>query len=130
MNVFLDDIRFPENVTWITLPKVEWIIVRNYDEFTYTINKFGVPKGAVAFDHDLGESAMAEALTKEFKSFDYSKVREKTGYDCVNFLIDYCELHDSPLPEEIYYHSMNPVGRDNMKAAIEGYRQYRRFKAL
>lgn len=44
-NLFLDDIRMPEDVSWVKLPKnIEWVIVRNYKEFRKTILNKGIPE--------------------------------------------------------------------------------------
>jgi len=40
-NLFLDDERMPEQVTWQQYKVEEWIIVRNYFQFVNTINKNG-----------------------------------------------------------------------------------------
>lgn len=44
--LFLDDERFPKNVTWIDYPISDgnWTIVRNYKEFVDIIMKKGIPK--------------------------------------------------------------------------------------
>lgn len=56
-NLFLDDFRsLNDAFAYLPLPeylKDEWIIVRNYDDFVYTVEKHGIPK-MVSFDHDLG----------------------------------------------------------------------------
>ena len=60
-NLFLDDIRFPEDcfeyahqTVYIT---TDWIIVRSYDEFVKMIETNGVPY-MVSIDHDLGIEAL------------------------------------------------------------------------
>lgn len=59
INIFLDDERFP--------PKdFKYSIVRNYDDFVYMIENFGIPN-FISFDHDLGLG--------------------KTGFDCAKFLV-------------------------------------------
>ena len=117
MNIFIDDERLPEDVTWENLPKVDWKIIRTYREFCNTLQEFNPPEN-ISFDNDLADFS------------NDGKMEEKTGYDCVKFLIDYCEFHDFQLPKGIFYHTKNPIGRGNMKSAIESYRQYRRFKNL
>ena len=44
-NIFLDDYRNPENVTWVKLPEVSWIIVRSYNAFVDIITKKGIQIG-------------------------------------------------------------------------------------
>jgi hypothetical protein len=56
-NLFLDDFRsLSDAFAYLPLPEYlqkEWIIVRNYDDFVYTVEKHGIPE-MVSFDHDLG----------------------------------------------------------------------------
>jgi|TARA_R110000868_G_scaffold271243_1_gene530675 hypothetical protein len=108
-NLFLDDIRNPWNVAYMTLPKVDWIIVRNYDEFVKEISTNGLPE-IISFDHDLS-------------FFDIDKTDgfiEKTGYDCAKWLINYCSKNNL-MPPTYYVHSMNPVGKQNIINYIECY---------
>ena len=85
-NLFLDDVREPDKVTWVNLPPVEWTIVRNYNQFVSTIERFGLPN-FISFDHDLAEEHYHPAMYSENVS-DYNKLytnchfKEKTGYDC------------------------------------------------
>jgi hypothetical protein len=120
--LFLDDIRNPEDVTWVSLPKVEWTIVRSYKEFTTIIKKKGIPK-FVAFDHDLsvyhydnyhGIDAAGRVI------IDYSRFEEKTGYECAKFLVDRCIKKKVKFPEYVV-HSMNPVGAKNIISYVESY---------
>lgn len=95
--LFLDDIRMPVDNGWT--------IVRNYNEFVDAINKYGLPK-FISFDHDLS--------TEHYSNMPSV---EKTGYDCAKFLVDYCMDNNKKIPE-FYVHSMNPVGRENIKALL------------
>lgn len=56
-NLFLDDMRFPEDAFYYTYNPIyntyEWEIVRTYDEFVKIIEEKGIPK-KLSFDHDLG----------------------------------------------------------------------------
>lgn len=51
-NLFLDDVRKPTDVKWLDLPPVDWVIVRNYENFEKIIRKAGLPS-IISFDHDL-----------------------------------------------------------------------------
>ena len=45
--LFLDDERFPRQVTWVLLPTnfdPDWVIVRTYDQFVEHITKNGLPE--------------------------------------------------------------------------------------
>lgn len=124
-NLFLDDERFPKNVTWMELPSVEWIIVRNYQRFVDIINEHGMP-ARVSFDHDLGESAYRESI-KCFKenscNINYNNITEKTGLDCAKWLIEYCININQKFPE-YFVHSLNPVGKNNIISLIESFKKH------
>ena len=117
-NLFLDDIRDPKNVTqalhnggWIEFPShYAWDVVRSYNEFVAYIQKNGLPQ-LVAFDHDL--SYEDQNKTENFK--------EKTGYDCALFVINFCKVNGLEFPD-YYVHSFNPIGRMNIINLIESYK--------
>lgn len=123
-NIFLDDVRIPSKVTWVKLPPVEWTIVRNYDEFVNVIKKQGMPS-FIAFDHDLGEAHYNPSMYSDNKE-DYNKLydtfKERTGYDCAKWSVDYCMEQGLVFPEYVV-HSMNPIGKTNIESYIEGYRR-------
>lgn len=117
-NLFLDDERVPKDVKWQELPPVQWIIVRDFDRFCSIIKENGLPN-YVSFDHDLGDTAYKQATTG---IFDYSKQgNEKTGYDCVKWLIEYCMDNSIKFPNYTV-HSLNPVGKENIIKLIESYK--------
>lgn len=125
-NLFLDDERFPKDVTWIQLPDLKWTVVRTYDAFVNIITnpEYGMPE-ICSFDHDLGPAAYNEyfSMVRENRTnFDYNKLTEKTGYDCAKFLAQYCIDRNIPIP--LYYvHSMNPIGCSNIKSILESARK-------
>lgn len=120
-NLFLDDdpSRVPHKLTWIELPLVEWDIVKNYDEFVNHIKKHGIPL-RISFDHDLGETAYKELAraNNSNKIINYENIKEKTGYHCALFLVNYCIDHNLPLPT-YYIHTLNPIGRVNIMSVME-----------
>lgn len=127
-NLFLDDERFPQQVHWIKLPlpSAEYVIVRNFDQFVTMIENNGLPEH-LSLDHDLAFSHYA--ALDEFsdpKVYDeFAAANEKTGYHCLKWLIDYCAAKgDLPLPK-LTYHTLNSVGKVNMKALAESYDRYR-----
>ena len=65
----------------------------------------------ISFDHDLGD----EHYTNN-SNINYSEFKEKTGYDCAKWLIDYCIDNDLDFPKVIYIHSMNPYGSLNIES--------------
>jgi hypothetical protein len=124
--VFLDDERFPENVTWIDLPPVVWTIVRNYDEFVKTIEEKSIPT-IISFDHDLCDQHYNEyalAHDKSLPSFGkirYDLFKERTGYDCAKWLAQLCIKKNVNLPQ-YYIHTLNPIGRMNIFSIMESAR--------
>lgn len=124
-HLFLDDLRNPDVCSEYTknpiYDEVEWEIVRNYDQFVAFITANGLPK-IVSFDHDLAEAHYHESMYKGGKVYmEYIETTsEKTGYDCVKWMIDYCLDNKTTFP--IWYiHSMNPAGSENMKCLILNY---------
>lgn len=126
-NLFLDDMRVPEKVTWVILPSVEWKIVRNYADFCWFIEKYGLPN-VVTFDHDLSLEDADTFVSSGRKVVDYNQYREKTGLHCAKFLIDYCVKNGKPLPEW-YVHSKNPVGKERIEQELEAYNMYEKAEA-
>jgi len=118
--VYLDDFRQPIDSFYFTknpiYNKVEWKIVRNYDEFVKIITENGIPD-IISLDHDLNDS-------------DYERVAnygddnpEKNGYHCAKWLINYCIDNNLELPKTILIHSMNPVGSQNIKSLFDSYKK-------
>ena len=111
--LFLDDVRRPEDVKWIELPPGPWGIVRNYADFVLAVENRGMPDH-ISFDHDLAD--------EHYKNQGGVKFTEKTGYDCVKWLCEYCALFGYRLPKYTV-HSLNPVGRDRIIRFMESFRQ-------
>lgn len=117
-NLFLDDERIPsgagkhmKNNIYYNL---DWVIVRNFEEFVNYITLHGLPD-IVSFDHDLAQIHYDPSTWVQ--GFVYE---EKTGMDCVKWMVDYCINTGSEFP--IWYlHTMNPVGRENMRAYITSF---------
>lgn len=105
VNIFLDDYRVPEDVYWQILPKVEYVIVRSYEEFVDCLLKLEEEPAFVAFDHDLADAHYTG---------DFSNPNEKTGYDCAKELVTICQARNWKLPEFIV-HSLNFEGRRNIE---------------
>ena len=125
--LFLDDERRPQNVFWVTIPEnVPWTIVTNYQQFKDAVLKNGIPK-FVSFDHDLANEHYSMTEDK-VNSSSYEDVvdsyDEKTGYDCLKWLINDI-LAPSTLPFPNYaLHTMNTIGKDNMEKFINQYKRY------
>lgn len=122
--LFLDDVRTLNEVFEYTKEPIytfpNWDIVRSFDEFTKYITKNGAPI-VVSFDHDLADVHYAlhndypDPIDRQTEWVKYHKdeTHEKTGYDCLKWLIDYCHDNMFTFPK-IYIHTMNTVGRNNM----------------
>lgn len=121
-NLFLDDFREPEdafNHTNNQLYLIGWVIVRNYDEFVKTIEEKGIPE-MMSLDHDLADEHYESQQ-------EYSEYKEKTGYDCAKWLINYCIDNKKELPATILIHSMNPAGSLNIKSLFDSYLKSLKF---
>ena len=124
-NLFLDDERYPHQVKWVELPLVEWKIVRSYTEFVNHIKQHGLP-ARVTFDHDLAFEHYpvfeADGGIHSPTTIPYDKYSEKTGYHCALWLAEYCQEKALPYPEA-YIHTMNRVGKENIRSVIQPYQK-------
>src|ERR1035437_8551114 len=122
-NLFLDDFREPEDAYLYRLNPIymteHWIVVRNYNEFINHIDEHGLPE-IISFDHDLGEEHYEKQL-------EYDQYKEKTGYHCALWLINYCIDNNKKLPAVILIHSMNYTGSLNIKSLFESYHKSLKF---
>ena len=113
--IWVDDMRNPFDEVWNTVatnkkfikskPIIAWL--KNYDEFvnwleTSIHDKEVLFPTLICFDHDLGE--------------------DKTGFDCVKYLVNFCIEHNLELPN-CTCHSSNPVGRENILSYIKSYKK-------
>lgn len=135
--LFLDDIRDLEETYSYTkfslFKEKDWIIVRNYTQFIKTIelnyyNKNAFPE-IISFEHDL---AHEHYLPKEKWGMDYNSwatnqdFNEKTGYNCAEWLIDFCIKNEIELPKH-YCHSMNPAGKENIINLLSNFEMYQKI---
>ena len=121
--LFLDDIRTPISTRHVQLPRANWKVVRNYDEFCAAIRQFyndyqAVPD-FIAFDHDLDAEHYRESMLTNPDKYNsyYDTFEEKTGYDCAKWLVDFCLQRELTIPDWIC-HSMNPVGSMNINTYL------------
>jgi hypothetical protein len=128
--IYLDDVRTPvEN---------EWIVVRNYEEFLSKIKEIGLKNiETISLDHDLGDTAMNEYFNNVSPNFklDYNNIEEKTGMDCVKWLVNYFydnnpkrlemnrrDKKDYPINfPYVVVHSANPIGSANMMGYLNNF---------
>lgn len=114
VNIFLDDYRSPENVDWVKLPDVPYVVVRNYQEFVSYVERLEQAPAFVTFDHDLADAHYRN---------DFSNPNEKTGYDCAKALVDICVAKGWKLPE-FKVHSLNVVGARNIQQFLDNARTH------
>jgi hypothetical protein len=123
VSLYLDDIRTPTT----TIPGYHpWNVVRNYDEFEKWIIENGVPD-LVSFDHDLGQEHIddywRQFQQQGYQEPSYSSYKEKTGMDCANFLVGYCQKMNVSL-KKCSVHSSNPVGAKNIQDFLNGFKKH------
>ena len=100
--LFLDDERNPEDVTWVKYPEnTEWTVVRNSSDFrdAFILGGFDV----LSFDHDIAEIS--------------TEGKETTGYHVLKNMVEHMmDNPDDNLPEYVFFHTQNPVGKRNMES--------------
>ena len=127
MNLFLDDMRVPSDVFIYTREQIylsDWYIVRNYDEFVEYIKNNDIPH-LISFDHDLGKEHYEHQT-----NINYDDFKEKSGYDCAKWLINYCIDNNLELPQDILIHSMNIIGGDNIQSLFTTYNKVNNKKHM
>lgn len=114
-NLILDDCRNEKMCFNATGDRMyldlEWIIVKNYDEFVDYITKNSLPE-IISFDHDISD----------FIEVDGEKV-ERTGKSCAEWLVNYCLDNNLKLPE-YYVHSSNPGGAENIIKYLDNFKKF------
>lgn len=100
-----------------------WVWVKSYDEFVKYIQENGLPD-MYAFDHDLGGNSYdlwhKHGGYKD-KEINYDDYDEKTGYHCAKYLVDYCLDNNIRFKGEVYSHSQNTVGRENILGILKNF---------
>lgn len=123
--LWLDDVRDPQDIRWkeytqsFDCDQVVW--VKDYNEFVEWITQNDLP-AFMSLDHDLSPD---HYVPKEYwgnkqaedKWIAEQASKEKTGMDCVKWLVDYCNLNRKRLPLTVV-HSFNTSGRENMRAYL------------
>ena len=118
--LYLDDVRTPLDL--------DWIIVRNYDEFISKVKEIGLENiELISLDHDLGDTAMTEWHRNVYHNYtlDYNNITEKTGMDCAKWLVDQW-LEGAPVVD-VVVHSANAIGSANIMGYINNYRHVSRL---
>jgi hypothetical protein len=103
---------------------IDW--VKTYSEFVYYINNVGIPD-ILLFDHDLGTDNY-ELWHKHNGYIDndinYEEYKTKTGYHCLQYLIDYCIDNKILLTSKIYSHSLNTKGKENILKLAQNFKKH------
>lgn len=116
MKLYLDDVRTPIDV--------DWDIARNYEDFVKYIEDVGLDNiSLISFDHDLGDTAMQEYYSNVVNNYElnYDNITEKTGYDCVKWLINHYLDNDFKTFPKIQVHSANPIGAANIIGYVNNF---------
>lgn len=110
IGVFLDDERNPDDVTWLKYNQdIDWYVVRRMNDFLFRIFNMEESEYVVSFDHDI-------------QDYDLTG-KENTGYDCLKSLVDFCLDTGAKLPV-CFFHTQNPVGKQNMQAYYENAKKH------
>lgn len=93
MKIWLDDIRLPPDDTWTWCKTVASAQVYFHFGSVWPIE-------VISFDHDLGDNV-------------------PTGYDLAKYIEANCATGKNIMPKAWAIHSANPVGRENIRKAME-----------
>ena len=125
--LFLDDKRNPVHCIGYMYQRIgrknpiylenDWVICRNYISFVNTIENMGLPE-FVSFDHDLSFDHYGISSPEDWRDYYDKPEREKTGYDCAKWMVNYCMDNKESLPEYAV-HSDNIVGAENILSYLK-----------
>lgn len=136
--LYLDDHRKPEDSAkkYPHLKNLyedkDWLYASNYEDFIHIVKtrweRSDFP-AVISFDHDLH----IEHTKWYFENGGHvnppnpndANFKNKTGLDCLFWLISHCEITKMPFPE-CYVHSANPKGRENLEHIIAQYQKFLR----
>jgi hypothetical protein len=128
--IYLDDLRTPKDD--------KWIVVRDFYEFKDKVSDIGLENiDTISLDHDLGDTAVDEYYNNVQPNYklNYKNIEEKTGLDCVKWLIQHYYNNNPDRVEKsrsekkvgkfnfpnVYVHSANPIGAHNMIGYINNF---------
>jgi hypothetical protein len=116
----------PETLEAYNATDIDWTWVKNYDQFCKHLLKHGIPD-IIAFDHDLGDDAY-KLWHKHggyvSEDINYDEYETKTGYHCAQFLVNLCLDSNIKLKAQIYSHSMNEKGRQNILSLLSNLKKH------
>lgn len=108
MNIFLDDERIPSDVFWLTLPSIEWVIIRTPEEFIKCITDNPLMITNISFDNDIQHELEGYHLIKIICDMDMD-----SNYNLLN------------KDMKVYAHTMNSVNRQPIINYWINYQQHR-----
>jgi len=133
--LYLDDYRSPIDCVKYMHQKIgklnpiyleqDWVIVRNYIDFIWYIQKNGLPD-LISFDHDLAAGHYHRNMQEgniNYDTDDFQDDDNKTGYHCAQWLVEYCMQNKLKLPDWIV-HSMNPSGTKNIESLLTSFDKF------
>jgi len=126
IGVFLDDVRVIDQLpTRID----EWITVKNYDGFVYTIGSyyeaFNCLPEIISFDHSLSTiDEDNEILRPVGAPLFYANYKEKTGKDCAEWLVQFAKEEDLDIGR-VAIHSTYLLGAKRIEDIINDYKRER-----
>lgn len=131
MKIFIDDTRIPLDCIKHKSEEIfynkDWEIVKTFDEFKalldhIVLNDLFQEIELLSFDHDLADEHYHSSMMDPDHSNEslYPTFLEKTGLDCVKYLIDVCLDHGFTMPKYIV-HTQNPVGYIKIESMLDNF---------
>lgn len=121
--LFLDDIRTPGDVTWVSIDPGPWVVVRSYNEAVAWVKEYGFPT-VVSFDHDLGYEEFT--TTESGLVVVTNATEEKSGFDFAKWLVELdLDTYTMPANFKFTVHSKNPEGEKNIRGLLNGYLDFK-----
>lgn len=118
-NVFLDDLRFPQEVFAYTndssYSELEWNICRDFEVF----------KKLITEKHSSGESINLISFDNDLGFINNDPTQELRGVDCAKWLIDFCLDNNMKFPN-YKVHSKNPVAKEHIIGMIESFKKFKK----
>ena len=82
----------------------------------------------ISFDHDLAlehyRPSMYNPDNHYSNYYNDGTFKEKTGYDCAKWLIDFIINNKIKVLPTIMVHSMNPVGKENIVSLFKSFNKH------
>jgi hypothetical protein len=124
-NLFLDNENTPKDI-WNTSKTPEyavynWITVTDYNFFIQTIIDKGLPS-RISISHNLSDE---HSEYNDVNIIPYDTFKNKTGYDCIVWLIEYCIDYNLTFPK-CKVHSGKGIGRKNIEDLVYKFEKYQK----